>query len=177
MRRRLPLLLAGLATLAGLPATAHALTIRTADGVVSRIGPYKPRATPSLAAAERAFGRASTSGGDRGEACTARWRKLRLRILFANFGGQPACSAGFAQTFTVRGKRFRTWKGLRVGARTSSIRRRHPKAEFRDGSWWLQTAKSPFGGEGEDAEYGVVRAIIGGGRVRALSGWIGAAGD
>jgi hypothetical protein len=36
------------------------------------------------------------------------------------------------------------------------------------------TAISPFG---DESEYPVVRALIAGGRVRALAGWIGAAGE
>lgn len=184
MRRLLPLVpavAAGL-LLGGSPAPASAatsLTIRTSEGSVTRIGDYRPRRTPSLAAAERVFGPASSrSGGEGGDACDARWRRLRLRILFANFGGRPTCTEGYAQSFTVRGRRFRTWKGLRVGARTSAIRKRHPSAEFRQGSWWLRTAVSPFGdGEGEDAEYAVLKAVVADGRVRAFSGWIGAAGD
>ena len=57
---------------------------------------------------------------------------------------------------------------------SASILRLHPQAEFRQGSWWLVTAISPFG---DESEYPVVRALIAGGRVRALAGWIGAAGE
>jgi hypothetical protein len=68
----------------------------------------------------------------------------------------------------------RTWNGLRPGDRSSAVLERHPSAEFRNNSWWLRTAVSPFG---DNEEYAVVRALIGGGRVRALSGWIGGAGE
>jgi hypothetical protein len=76
----------------------------------------------------------------------------------------------------VRGTRFRTWHGLRVGQRERAVKRRHPGAVFRKGAWWLKTAVSPFG-DG-DSEYAVLDAKIGpNGRVRVLRGWIGAAGD
>ena len=105
---------------------------------------------------------------------------MRLRIYFANFGvtppGETTCSSsvGQAQSFTVRGRRFRTWEGLRVGHRSDSILDRHHSAEFRGGTWWLRTAISPFG---DESEYAVVEALVADGRVRILRGWIGAAGE
>jgi len=50
----------------------------------------------------------------------------------------------------------------------------HPSAELRRGTWWLRTAVSPFG---DESEYPVVQALVSRGRVQALSGWIGAAGE
>jgi hypothetical protein len=103
-----------------------------------------------------------------------------IRVYFANFGvagaGQSTCSpaVGLAQSFTVRGRRFRTWKGLRPGARSSSVRERHPSARFRRGSWWLRTAQSRFG---DESDYPVVEALVSGGRVRVRRGWTGAAGE
>jgi hypothetical protein len=110
--------------------------------------------------------------------CVVRWKRLKLQMVFVSFGGGSVCDddVGRAQTFGVRGERFRTWKGLRVGQREASVKRRHPAAEFRTGAWWLKTAISPVG-DGR-SEYAVVDAKIGSkGRVRVLRGWIGAAGD
>jgi hypothetical protein len=81
---------------------------------------------------------------------------------------------GLAQSFAARGSRFRSWAGLRPGMRSSRIADLHPYAELRRGTWWLRTAVSPFGSE---SEYPVVQALVSGGRVRALSGWIGGAGE
>jgi hypothetical protein len=190
MLRAVPLLAA--AALLTVPALAQAQqdttaratalhTIRTSGGYVNRIGAYRPWRDPSLAAAERVFGPASVRTLIDDSACRVDWRRLRLRILFANFGGdrpgETTCSprGGNAQAFTVRGRGFRTWKGLRVGHRSDAILDRHPLAEFRQSSWWLRTAISPYG-PGEQ-EFGVVRAIVSGGRVTAIKGWIGAAGD
>jgi hypothetical protein len=110
--------------------------------------------------------------------CVVRWKRLKLKMVFVSFGGGSVCDddVGRAQTFRVRGTRFRTWHGLRVGQPEASVTRRHPAAELRAGAWWLKTAISPIG-DGR-SEYAVLDARIGpGGRVRALRGWIGAAGD
>jgi hypothetical protein len=88
--------------------------------------------------------------------------------------GGAVTRIGAVQSSTVRGSRFRTWEGLRVGQPSATIRERHRSARFRRRAWWLQAAVSPFG---DDSEYAVVSAIVSGGRVRALKGWIGAAGE
>jgi hypothetical protein len=156
---------------------AQSFTIRTSDGSVARIGSFQLRKDPSLAAATRVFGAPSSAKSVYGASgCNVTWRKFRLKIQFANFGGSSACnpSFGLAQSFSVRSSRFRSWEGVRPGQRSSSIPRKHKAAIFRSGAWWLRTAISPFG-EGE--EYAVVSAITRDGRVTALKGWIGSAGE
>jgi hypothetical protein len=166
-----------------LPASAHAsatpFTIRTSKSAVTRIGSFRTQRDATIGAAARAFGRPS-SRKQVGEGCQVDWRRLRLRIYFANFGAFPpgltACSSsvGLAQSFTARGHRFRTWKGLRPGDPSSAVGERHPNAIFRRGSWWLRTAISRFG---SDSNYPVVEALVSGGRVHVLRGWVGAAGE
>lgn len=169
----------GAANAAAVAAGETGLTIRTDGRMVTRIGSFRPAADPTIAAAERAFGPAD-SRAEVGEGCRVDWRGLRLRMYFANFGGFPpdrtVCHprVGKAQTFTVRGARLQTWRGLRVGQRSAAVPRRHPAARFREGTWWLQTAVSRFG---TSSEYAVLRAGVAGGRVRSLGGWIGAAGE
>jgi hypothetical protein len=154
-------------------------TIRTAGGSVARIGAFHPRQDPTIAAAVRAFGRPSARELTSNVSCVVEWRRLRLRITFANFGGHgpghTTCSAsvGRAQSFAVRGPRVQTWEGLRVGEPSATILERHRSAEFRRGSWWLRTAVSPFG---DGSECAVVSALVSGGRVTILKGWIGSAG-
>ena len=163
-----------------LAAAARSFTIKTSRGYVARIGSFRPSRNPLLSSALRTFGHPSSRRLRGDNVCDVEWRRLRLRITFANFGGprpgETTCSSsvGRAQSFVARGSRFRTWEGLRPGARSSSILERHPSAEFRQGSWWLRTAVSPFG---DEEEYPVVRAVVRDGRVRALSGWIGGAGE
>ena len=157
---------------------ARSFTLKTSGGTVARIGTFRPRQDPGVEAAERAFGRASSRKLIDNNACTVEWRSLRLTILFVNFGlpgeGKTVCDVGSAQTFTVKGTRFRTWEGLRVRHRSATIPQRHKSAEFREGSWWLRSATSPYG---DNEEYAVVRALVSKGRVTALKGWIGAGGD
>lgn len=161
-------------------ASARSYTIRTSDGAVTRIGAFRPRRDPTISGAERVFGTASSKELTKYGGCRVEWRRLRLRILFYNFGGhgpgETTCtpSVGRSQSFSVRGTRFRTWRGLRVRHRSDTILDRHPNAEFRRRTWWLKTAVSPFG---DQSEYPVVNAIVSRGRVRSIAGWIGAAGE
>lgn len=179
MRRVLLVLLAGALVVPASSSAATRHTIRTDGGFVARIGDFRPKRDARLSAAIRAFGQPSSAKGG-GNVCTVRWNRLRLKITFANFGlappGLTTCSpsVGRAQSFVARGSRIRTWEGLRPGMPSSSVLARHRSAEFREGSWWLRIATSPFG---DNSEYAVVGAIVGGGRVRALTGWIGGAGE
>ena len=180
MRRTAPLvlLLAALGLAAPSPAGARSYTIDVGRSAVSGIGDFRPGRDPHIGAAERAFGPASSRRETTSVSCLVRWKRIGLAIVFASFGGGSVCDDGVgrAQTFRARGERFRTWRGLRVGQREASVRRRHPRAVFRAGAWWLKTAVSPVG-DG-DSEFAVVDAKIGpDDRVRALRGWIGAAGD
>jgi hypothetical protein len=181
MRRTVVPVLAALGLLGAVPATASAaFRIDVGRFSVSSIGDFRPSRDASIPAATRVFGPASARRGTSGSSCRVRWSRLRLEIVFVSFDapGLSRCrgTIGRAQTFKVRGGRFRTWHGLRVGMRESEVKRRHPGAAFRDGAWWLKTAVSPFGDP--DAEFAVLDAKIGpDGRVRVMRGWIGGAGD
>lgn len=143
----------------------------TGNGFVKRLGPLKVQRDPLLRDAERAFGQASSARAS-GGVCVAKWRSLRLRATFTSFGGaSDMCAEGRFQLATVRSKVWRTWKGLRVGMRTARVAELHPSAEFDDGKWVLAT-QSVYG---EPAP--TVTALIKNGRVRALSMFVGAAGD
>ena len=166
---------AGLAALAMLPAAAPArsLTIRVdSRGFVSRLGPLHPLRHPFLRDARAAFGMPTSVRSSRGE-CRARWAQLKLKALFTSFGGiSDFCGEGRFQTAVVRSPTWRTWKGLRVGMRSSRIPELHPKARFTRGKWVIAT-QSVFGSTPSPT----VTAHVRGGRVRALSLFIGAAGD
>jgi hypothetical protein len=166
---------AGLAALALLPAAAPArsLTIGIdARGFVSRLGPLHPLRHPFLRDARAAFGTPTSVRPSRGE-CRARWAPLKLKALFTSFGGiSDFCGEGRFQTAVVRSRVWRTWKGLRVGMRSSRIPELHPRARFTRGKWVIAT-QSVFGSTPSPT----VTAHVRGGRVRALSLFIGAAGD
>jgi hypothetical protein len=176
--------LAAAATLAvSAPAAAQTINVAGGDvgGHVSSIGKFRPSSDPTIAAAKRAFGRPSSRTRTSALSCDVRWSRLRLRITFTTFGGvgpgESICGdrVGRAQTFAVRGSRVRTWRGLRVGQREAQVLKRHPRAEFRRGRWWIRTTRSLVGGGGE---FPVVDATVNdSGRIEAIRGWIGAAGD
>jgi hypothetical protein len=166
--------------LAGPAQAARTYTIRTRDGSVSRIGTFRPARNATLAAAQRAFGQPASKRLGRFGTCTVRWHRPLLTIFFENFGGrqpgQSTCdpSVGRAQSFIAQGRRFETWRGLRVGDSRDTLLDRHPSAEHRKGGWWLRTAVSPFG---DQREYAVLMARMSLGRVEEFHGWIGAAGE
>lgn len=167
-------------------AQAAPITIGVAGGdvggYVSRIGDFRPTRDASLAAAKRVFGEPSSRKLTSNNSCDVDWTSPKLHMTFSNFGlppaGQTVCGdrGGFAQTFKARGRRFRTWKGLRVGQREWRINDLHPSAEYRRGSWWLKTSISVYGPG--DQEFAVADATVDRyDRVYAIRGWIGAAGD
>jgi hypothetical protein len=177
MRPIVVLVLIGLG-LAAAPATAGSHTINVGRLSVSSIGDFRPSRDATIPAAERVFGPSSSRRAPSDSSCIVRWKRLKLEILFASFDapGPSRCrgTIGRAQSFKVRGGRFRTWHGLRVGQREAAIRRRHSGAKLRKGAWWLKAAVSPFG---DGSEFAVLDAKVRNGRVSVMRGWIGAAGD
>lgn len=170
-------------TLAG-PASARSFTIvakGSADsrGTVVRIGDFRVARDPRLRAAIGAFGAPSSrrvAAG--GISCRVSWRRLGIKILFANLGaGRSACKPrlGRAQNAVVNTRRWRTTRGLRVRDRVRRIGRLYPNA-LRTGRFFkLVTGRNVFGtGRGR---YAVVGARTSAGRVRALTMNIGAAGE
>jgi hypothetical protein len=113
-----------------------------------------------------------------------KWRRLGLRIVFANFGDtRSTCRPGVgrAQSFTIeRSAKWRTWKGLRIGMAAASVLQLHPRARWVAGNrfyrdaYWLRSAISPFG---EGARYPTIAATLKGGLVSSYYGWIGSAGE
>jgi hypothetical protein len=180
MRRTVLPVLIVLGLLAAPSAASAAFTINVGKFSVTSIGDFRPSRGASIPDAVRVFGPTSSRRENSNLSCIVRWKRLRLEILFTSFdsAGPSRCrgTIGHAQSFKVRGKRFRTWHGLRVGQREAALKRRHPSAVFREGAWWLATATSPFGDP--NAEFASLDAKIGpNGRVRIMRGWIGAAGD
>jgi len=183
------LLVLAAVALAAPAAEARSLTIETGKYGVRKLGPLDTRSTPSysptVAAARRALGRPSNVFPNGGSGCVGKWRRLGLRIVFADFGGGtgPVCGRAKAQSFTIhRSRTWRTWKGLRIGMAQAELQRRHPRArwvdddEFYADGWWLRSSISPFGG---GARTPVLAATVRGAdpRVSSFYGWIGAAGE
>jgi len=114
-------------TVLGTPAaSARSFTIvargsDSARGEVVRIGDFHVGRNAGLDAAIAAFSRPSSRREQsRGIVCRVGWRRLGIKIAFANLGGGgSACKPdlGAAQTGIVRTRRWHTQRGLRVGDR------------------------------------------------------------
>lgn len=119
-----------------------------------KIGSFAVKANGTLAGAISAFGEPNSRRPVFSEACTVTWRSYGLTILFNNFGGQNPCSPqyGYFSRAIMRGQRWRSAHGLRIGMSSSRVRRYYPHAIWRTGlrgywptGWWLITRTSPFG--------------------------------
>jgi hypothetical protein len=184
-RRPTILAAAGLAAAAALatagPAEAKPFVLEargseTGPGVVRAIGDFRPARNPRLGAAIRAYGQPTRRSGG-GEICRVRWADLGVRITFQNFGGQDSCrpSGGRAQKAVVDGDtRWRTAKGLRIGNTVARLERLYPNARPTSRGFRLVEGILPFG---TPVRYAVLGARVAGGRVRAFTLFVGAAGD
>jgi hypothetical protein len=178
VRRRL-IFLFGLTALAA-PAVAQARpdTIDArGSGRVLAVGDFKTQRDPTYGGAVTVFGEpARERSRFGGTACVVNWPGAGLRINFVNLGGGSACDRrlGRSQTARAYGSRWRTKRGLKVGARLERLRRLYPHASRHGRSWWLVIAVSPFGAGGR---YPVLAAAVRGGHVRSFKLRIGAAGE
>lgn len=147
-------------------------------GRVLAIGDFKPVGDPTYRAAIAAFGEpASERRRDRAKSCIVNWPGAGVRITFANFGVGSACDRGLGRSQSARayGDRWRTKRGLEVGAPVRRLRRLYPRASRHGRRWWLVTGVSLIGIRPH--RYPVLAASAGGGRVRSFTLQIGAAGD
>jgi hypothetical protein len=166
---------------AAVPQGANASrTIYANTKKVQRIGDWRIAHHPTLRAAIRAYGEPdrlrSRYGGN---GCVVRWWRLGLKVVFADFGGGYACDSGLAQNVTIRGRsakrhRWHTWKGVHIGSTVRALRHRHPDAQKHGRWWWI---KSHLTYIGTTRISPILKARTHGGRVRAFSMSIGAAGD
>ena len=161
-------------------ATTH--TIRWSNGQVTRIGALNTTGSPTIARAVRVFGAPSRRRLESRLVCVVDWRPIGLRASFVSLGGatpgRTTCSdtVGKLQTATIRGASFRTQRGLRVADSVARLRRLHPGARLRGGSWWLATAPNVLGGDPGE-RIAIVRANVRSGKVTSFVLWIGAAGE
>ena len=182
MPRLLAALVAASVLVAGVAEASAAYTIRTKNGAITRIGPMKTQGVEAgrVMDATAAFGPATSIapiGDADSEACRIEWRPLKLRATFANFGGADPCGAetGRLQQATLRSRRFRTARDLRVGDPSSTIKDKYPNARFERNVWIVMTTRSDVGVEG--GRIPTIEAIVKKGRIEILRLWVGAAGD
>jgi hypothetical protein len=165
-------LAAVLGLVAAAPAQAKSYGISTSNGFVVRLGPLHVQQDPLLRDAIGVFGRPSETKPVPG-ACKVWWPRLGLRATFTSFAAiSDFCAQGRFQAATIRSSKWRTWAGLRVGMRSSRVAQLHHNAVFTAGKWVLATQDVIGSGPSP-----TVSALVRGGRVRALSLWVGAAGD
>lgn len=174
------------AMFAGAAATASAaksFTIRTnEDDRIVRIGDFRTqrpnRPGGLLSGAIKEFGRPSSRASrGSGNDCTVKWKRLKIKAVFVNYGvGGSACRAKFGklQTMVVKGRRFRTTAGVRVGTASDQVPVKHPDAERRRSSWWIASVFLPFG---DGSHQPTIKAVVGNGKVSALKLYIGAGGE
>ncbi len=162
-------------------------TIRWAGEQVTHVGSLRTSSSrtrpPTLARAIAAFGRPSSRRITSTISCEVNWARLGLRATFGNLGGaRPGTtictpSVGLLGAATIRGRGFRTQRGLRVGDSTARLKSLHSGARFRLGSWWLATTPVVLGDIEADERFPIVRAIAQGGKVARFALHIGAAGE
>jgi hypothetical protein len=169
-------------------AAAKPLVLRAAHNRVTAIGPWKihqgaRHSTVYLANAIRALGRPS-SRRVISYYCRVSWRRLGVIAHFTTLGGmrpgQTMCtpSVGLIDRLVIRGRRWRTWRGLRIGAPSDTIPDHHHAATFEHGAWTLARWINPgIGDVAPGTPQPMVTAAVHGGRVSAFRVWIGAEGE
>jgi hypothetical protein len=119
----------------------------------TRIGTFAVKTDATFGGAIEAFGEPNSIRRQR-MSCTAGWRNYGLTIYFYNLGGQNPCApeSGYFGKAVMRGSRWRTASGLRIGMPVGSILRYHPRATWHYGErgfwpsgWWLVTRMSLYG--------------------------------
>jgi hypothetical protein len=181
MPRLLVLLVVAATLVAGVSEASAAFTIRTKKGAIQRIGPMKTVGPTGgrLMDATAAFGPATRIApiGTGAEACRVEWSPLKLRATFANFGGADPCGAetGRLAYATIRSRRFRTARDLRVGDPSSTIKEKYPKAEFKRNVWVVMKADYPIGAD--PGPIPTIEATVRRGRINVLRLYVYAAGD
>lgn len=168
-------LLAVLCLLAVFVAPASAapgdLVIANSGYGVTVLGPMRPRVNAERTTAIRVFGPDYFALGG----CRFVWPAIGLTIQAESFAAGDPCA--FVQTVTISGphaQRWRTTRGLRVGASFTTLRHLYPSTSRHGLVWWLTSTRSPFG---DGATVPVISAIVRNGRVTALRGVVGGAGE
>jgi hypothetical protein len=118
-----------------------------------RMGSFRVKGDGTLGGAIDAFGKPGSRDRN-GGACTVRWARHGLKIVFYNLGGSNPCrpATGFFSNARARGQHWETDKGLRIGDRQRRLRNLYPNAKFHralpnfyPSGWWLVPRRSQFG--------------------------------
>ncbi len=191
MRSSLVLLSAGALLVAAAPPAvagssaptraAKPLVIRTAASpaggrAVRSLGPMQDRRW-RLSSFRAAFGRPTSCGGRTADFVVAEWRGVGVKGTFYTLGlGADGCVGRnlYAGVITLRGPRWQTDKGLKIGATTSELTAAYPKATHKGARWVLEALTSQFGATGV---FPTLEATSRAGVVRSFVATIGAGGE
>lgn len=154
--------------------------VRTTSGeAVRSVGGFG-MANATIKAARRKLGRPSRVRSSGRQVCTVTWRKIGLKIVFVNWGGNNACQHGFAQSASI--SRAHLW-AVRVGDRPaitseSSIADlvASELAERVKGGWQLDSYYNMIGEEGYFPLV-VARARNARSPITGFDVWLGRGGD
>jgi hypothetical protein len=122
----------------------------------TRINTYLVRSDGTLAGALRAFGQpTSRKRNPRAAICAVNWRAHGMLIAFYSLSGKNPCAGqtGRFGSALLTGSRWRTARGLRIGAPAAVLKRRYPRAQpGRGPGWrWLLRRQSRIGSHGLEA--------------------------
>lgn len=138
-------------------------------------------APPSLRSLIRKWGRPAQLRPMTSAGCKGTWRRPRVTVDLYNFaspGRECTPKGGLIQVITTVGPRWRTNKGLRIGARVAAIRARHPNAirarpDHHGAGFLLEPFYNAMLG-GQDSP---IVAQVRNGKVIRFRMWIGGAGE
>jgi hypothetical protein len=138
----------------------------TATATTIRIGPFvawKPSVRGTYAQAAGAFGRATSCRVLPGKKSRAVWSSIGLTIQFIGAGGTCVTSGGAQlQTLSATGPRWRTSRGLAIGAPLSELEKLYPTAIGHARTWLLERRD-------RGQSHAVLTASVRGGRVTGIS--------
>jgi hypothetical protein len=152
-----------------------------AGQVVARLGKWG-LVRGSLAEAIRAYGRPDVCSARAPSSVTALWRGIGLTASFYTLSTLPPGRTGctypqgiYLGRATLRGPRWRTSQGLRVGAPAGDIRDAHPTARRHGSSWWIYQNWNIFGVD--PAYTPALTADIRRGKVASFTATVAAGGE
>jgi hypothetical protein len=134
-----------------------------------QLGSLRLSAQTSPSTVTDAFGASLGTVRAYGEFCARKWG-FGLTITFANFVGQDPCGSDQGPdtsrllSATMRGRRWRTPRGLQIGNEIARIHQLYPQAQRHGSSYWLLAKRSQYGNMEAS-----LAAIVWGGHIHAFA--------
>lgn len=169
MTRRFLFVVAVVLAVTGIAAASPSFVVRGDEF----IGTFAVKKNGTLGGLQAAFGKPGrlTPGQD---GCTALWGSIGLRVSLYNLAGKNPCkpATGYFSTAVMTGSRWKTNKGLAVGATLAKLKQLYPNAKRHSDSWWLVPRFTQATGS-----YPGLSAMIAGGKVVSFQVIFGAGGE